>query len=136
MFFFIIIFNSKQVDNSLQWVTSESDYRKMSSYKNWLGKAPDRKPDTLTCTYLSEGEAGIDQGKWKTDNKCGEMQSYVCEAKPMGSCPPGWILYNKNCYLLRDTNNSSKIDKFRFLRQFLIRIQFLFSNERIIRYGF
>ena len=95
--------NYNQLDNALQWVTSESDYKKVSSYKNWLGKAPDRKPDQITCSYIGEGEAGVDQGKWKTDNKCGEMQPYVCEAKPMGSCPAGWILYNKNCYLINSS---------------------------------
>ena len=28
------------------------------------------------------------------------MRSYICGARPMGSCPIGWTLFERNCYLI------------------------------------
>ena len=100
----IILQNSKiiqyKVDHSMQWTTSESNYQSVRSYKNWMAKVccylciyevmkfnfnlkqkPENKPKNITCTYMLNGVAGIDQGKWTSDAKCGEMQHYLCEVK-------------------------------------------------------
>ena len=57
--------------------------------------------------FYLQGEAGLDQGKWHSDNKCGEEQHFVCEAKPMGSCPIGWALFEGNCYFVNSVRKVS-----------------------------
>ena len=56
--------NYARLDKSIQWVTSESDYNKVTSYKNWFGKSPDKHPEDLLCAYMMEGSVGIDQGRY------------------------------------------------------------------------
>ena len=48
--------NFNQLDNSLQWVTSESSYQNRRSFKNWFGKAPEKQPSEVTCAYLGKVE--------------------------------------------------------------------------------
>ena len=57
--------------------------------------------------FYLQGEAGVDQGKWHSDKKCGEEQHFVCEAKPMGSCPIGWVLFEGNCYFVNSVRKVS-----------------------------
>ena len=101
--------NYGHVDHQMTWVTSESSFKKPSSYKNFMtggSPPPSGKPTDLTCTeqFADSHEEHISGdmkvGLWKTSMKCGTQRDYICEAKPMGSCPKGWILYNRYCYMI------------------------------------
>ena len=35
------------------------------------------------------------------------QKDYICEAKPMGSCPLGWQLYNGNCYMINTARSTT-----------------------------
>ena len=114
--------NYGKLDHGLAWTTKEQKYH--NGFQNWAkGQKPktDRPVETLCVQQLAIESDDCDKddpdcvpdkeevGKWRTTKRCGEEQQYICEAKPMGSCPEGWMLYSGFCYMINTSRMTTWI---------------------------